>query len=248
MDELLQALSLPSSLQQLEDELEHLTALEAQQNGNPWLSIDRVTELFHAKYGMSPEHVAIAQGYGRDLRSLLKESGRFSIYGTPLPHEFYVALLQAVVFDYPQAQTSPKPDQTKQAWKANSRSPKRTKGKDAEEERVRCQTQSPSRQQDRLVLKISSLNDLELALIEIIRSLTVTHPNEVITLTRVSHSFSDRYQQPIRAVMRRVCPDMRLAELLQTVPGLEVQRVNDDWQVSLVHQNSYPNHHERCSR
>ncbi|HEY9625814.1 MAG TPA: hypothetical protein V6C84_00795 [Coleofasciculaceae cyanobacterium] len=247
MDELIQALSLPSSLQQLLEELEHLTALEAQQNGNPWLSIDRVAELFHAKYGMSPEQLAIAQGYGRDLRILLKESGRFSIYGTPLPHEFYVALIQAVVFDYPQAQTSPKSDKAKQAWKASSRSPRKAKGKDAEE-RVHCQTQSPSRQQDCLVPEISSVNDLELALIEIIRSLTATHPNEVIALTLLSYKFSDRHHQPIRAVMRRVCPDMRLAELLQTVPGLEVQRVNDDWQVNLVHQNNHPNHYERRSR
>ncbi|HEY9628454.1 MAG TPA: hypothetical protein V6C84_14225 [Coleofasciculaceae cyanobacterium] len=247
MGELLQALSLPSSLQQLLEELEHLTALEAQQNGNPWLSIDRVTELFNAKYGMSPEHLAIAQGYGRDLRSLLKESGRFSIYGTPLPHEFYVALIQAVVFDYPQAQTSSRPYQAKQAWKANSRSPRRAKGKDAEE-RVHCQTQAPSRQSDCSVPEISSVNDLERALIEIIQSLTVIHPNKVIALTPLSCKFSDRYQQPIRAVMRRVCPDMRLAELLQTVPGLEVHKVNDGWQVSLVHQNSHPNHHERCSR
>ena len=237
MDELLQALSLPSSLQQLLEELEHLTALEAQQNGNPWLSVDRVTELFNAKYGIPPEQLAIAQGYGRDLRSLLKESGRFAIYGTPLPHEFYVALIQAVVPDYPQAQTSPKSDQAKQAWKANSRSPRRAKGKDAEE-RVHCQTQSPSRQQDRLVSEISSVNDLERALIEIIQSLTATHPNKVIALTLLSYKFSDRHQQPIRAVMRRVCPDMRLAELLQTVPGLEVQRVDDDWQVSLVHSKS----------
>ncbi|HEY9626117.1 MAG TPA: hypothetical protein V6C84_02340 [Coleofasciculaceae cyanobacterium] len=89
MAESLQAPSLPSSLQQLEDELEHLIAFKAQQKGNPWLSIDRVTELFNAKYGMSPEQLAIAQGYGCGLRNLLKESGRFSIYGTPLPHEFY---------------------------------------------------------------------------------------------------------------------------------------------------------------
>jgi hypothetical protein len=111
-----------------------------------------------------------------------------------------------------------------------------------------CQTQSSSRQQLCLVPKISSVNDLELALIEIIQSLTATHPNEVVTLTRLSHRFSDRYQQPIRGVRRRVCPDMRLAELLQTVPGFEVQRVNEDWQVSLAHQKSHPNHHERCSR
>jgi hypothetical protein len=61
MAESLQALSLPLSLQQLEDELERLIAFEAQRNGNPWLSIDRVTELFSAKYGMSPEQLAIAQ-------------------------------------------------------------------------------------------------------------------------------------------------------------------------------------------
>ena len=247
MAESLQAPSLPSSLQQLEDELEHLIAFKAQQKGNPWLSIDRVTELFNAKYGMSPEQLAIAQGYGRGLRNLLKESGRFSIYGTQLPDEFYVALIQAVVFDYPQAQISPRLYQVKQSWEANRRLPRRVKGKDAED-RLPCQTQSSSSQQLCLVPKISSVNDLELALIEIIQSLTATHPNEVVALTRLSLKFSDRYQQPIRAVMRRVCPDMRLAELLQTVPDLEVQRVNDDWQVSLVHQNSHPNYLERRSR
>ena len=64
---------------------------------------------------------------------------------------------------------------------------------------------------------------------EIIKSLTVNHPKQFATVSMLSRKFSDYYGQPIRAMVRSVCPDISLIDLLQTIPNLHVQKVNNDW-------------------
>ncbi|GEM_PF-1528497 len=95
-----------SSLQQLFEKLETLIALESNGSGSPWVSVTRLSQLFRAKYGASLENVAKKQGYGNTLRSLFKGSKRFSIYGTPMPQEFYVALFETVTPVLHQPQTT----------------------------------------------------------------------------------------------------------------------------------------------
>jgi hypothetical protein len=91
-----------SSLQLLE-ELEYFIVIESGKNGNPWIHVTKLTEGFYKKYGVSLEEVAKIQGYSDGLRSIFTSSGRFSIYGTQIPQEFYVALFQVVVPNFHQS-------------------------------------------------------------------------------------------------------------------------------------------------
>ncbi|MBD3885565.1 hypothetical protein IFO70_27995 [Phormidium tenue FACHB-886] len=225
--------SLPLSLEQLLEELEHLISFESQHNGHPWLSINRLIEMFEAKYGVSLEYLVLVQGYSDGLRSLLKGSKRFSIYGTQLPQAFYIALFEAVVPGFHRVQTSPTRYKVKQPWEVDGRLLERL-DQMCDKRFPSCRSQDSSGDQPGLVSKINSVNDLELALIEIFKGLMANNPKKVVTVAQLSRQFGDYYHQPIRAVMRRVCPDMRLTELLQTVPVLDILKVDDDWQVSLV--------------
>ena len=70
-------------------------------------------------------------------------------------------------------------------------------------------------------------------MIEIINRLTVNHPNKNVTIAALSKKIHDDYKQPIRTVIRSVCPDMKLIELLQSIPSLDVQKVDNDWRITV---------------
>lgn len=84
-----------------------------------------------------------------------------------------------------------------------------------------------------LVVDIKSVTDLEIALIEIIKSLTANHPKIFVTIAVLSKRFRDYYKQPIRTVIRSMCPDLKLIELLQTIPSRPVQKVDNDWRITV---------------
>lgn len=221
-----------SSLQQLLEELENFIAQESGRKGNPWISMAQLSELFSQKYGVSPEEVAKVQGYSDSLRSLFISSGRFSIYATPTPQEFYVALFEAVVPKFYQSQATSIEYKIKRPGKIETNLLKTLKAEGAEE--------MPSPQAHRisearliLVPEIRSVNDLENALIEIIRSVTANDPKKKVTIAVMSKKFGDCYKQPIRTVIRSVCPSLKLIELLQTIPSLHVQKVDNDWQITV---------------
>jgi|GEM_PF-1217929 len=226
--------SLFSSLQQILDELENFIVLESSRNGNPWTKVAKLTELFYAEYGVSLEEVVRLQGYNDGLRSLFASSKRFSIYSTQIPQEFYIALFQAVMPSFHQFQkTSIKYRiRIKQPWKVDGRLLGTLKAEEAEEI-LPHQVQRISEYQPLLVPEIESVNDLETALVEIIGSLTANHLKKFITISVLSKKFCDCYKQPVRTVIRSVCPDMKLIELLQTIPGLQIQKVNNDWQIAI---------------
>ncbi|MEG5046971.1 hypothetical protein [Microcoleus sp. B4-C1] len=209
-------------------------AIESSRNGNPWISVARLTEIFYKKYGVSLEVVAKVQGYSYGLRSLLTTSGRFSIYGTPIPQEFYVALLQAVVpsFDKYQATSIKDGMKRKRPKKVDESLPTIVEAEGAEDISPR-QVQRISEYQRILILDIKSVNDLEIALIEIIKILMVNQPENFVTIAVLSKKFHDDYKQPIRTVIRSVCPDMKLIEILQTIPSLHVQKLDNDWQITV---------------
>ncbi len=219
MDEPNQNSSSFLSLQQLLEELESIIVFESERSSSPWIRVIRLTDLFYEKYEVSPEEVAKVQGCSDGLRGLLRSSRRFSIYDTQVPHEFYVALFQAIAPNF-QRFATPTYYRIKRPWKA-----------EGTEENVLYQAQKISEYQPNLVPEIRSVNDLEIALIEIVRSLIGNDPKKFVTIAVLSKKFCDYYKQPIRVVMRSVCPDMKLIELLQTVPSLHVQKVDNDWQV-----------------
>ncbi|PSB18015.1 hypothetical protein C7B65_16840 [Phormidesmis priestleyi ULC007] len=232
MDEPNQNSSSFLSLQQLLEELENFIVLESQRNGSPWIRVIRLTELFYEKYEVSPEEVAKVQGCSDGLRGFLRSSRRFSIYDTQVPQEFYVALLQAIVPDLQQSQAILIQYRIKRPWKVDGRLLTMLKAEGAEEN-VPCHAQKISEHQLNLVPEIESANDLEIALAEIIRSLTANNPKKFVTIAVLSKKFCDYYKQPIRVSMRSICPGIKLIELLQSVPSLHVQKVDNDWQVSV---------------
>jgi hypothetical protein len=206
-----QDLSSYSLLQQLLEDLENFVTIESNRNGNPWITVSKLSELFYGKYKVSLEEMVKVQGHNDSLRSLFISSRRFSIYGTPIPQEFYVALFQAAV-----------------------------PGSYHSQARAEGSEELPSRQAQRileyrpiLVPEIKSVNDLEIALMEIIKSLMVNHPKQFVTIAVLSRKFRDYYGQPIRPVMRGVCPDMKLIDLLQTILSIHVREVDSDWQITL---------------
>jgi hypothetical protein len=95
------------------------------------------------------------------------------------------------------------------------------------------QVQRISEYQPILVFDIKSVTDLESAFIEIIKSLTINHPKKIVTIALLSKKIHDYYKQPIRTVIRSVCPDLKLIELLQTIPSLHVQKVDNDWRITV---------------
>lgn len=224
----------PSSFSsvQLLEELEYLIVIESGKNGNPWIHVTDFAEVFYKKYGMSLEEVAKIKGYSDGLRSLLTSSGRFSIYGTPIPQEFYVALLQAVFPSFHQSQATSIKYRIKRPWKVDGNLLRMLQDEGAEEISPR-QLQRISEYQPILIVDIKSVTDLEIALIEIIKSLTANHPKKLVTVAVLSKKFHDYYKQPIRTVIRSVCPDMKLIELLQTIPSLRVQKVDNDWRITV---------------
>lgn len=199
MDEYSQGLSYSLSLQQLLEELENFIVLETQRNGRYWVGADRLINLFYEKYKVSPEEVLKAQRHSDGLKSFLKCSRRFLIYGTSIYQEFYVALAQEKVT----------------------------------EEIPKCQHPELPKYQPKLASEIRTSTDLKVALTEITKSLIIHNPKKSVTIAVLSKKFFDHYKQPIRVVVRNVCPEMKLSELLQTIPDLHIQRKDDSWQISI---------------
>jgi hypothetical protein len=207
MDESNPVSFLSLSPQQLLKELETFLALEFNKSGKYWISVTRLIELLSEKYELSLEEVEKAQDYSSILRKILASNRCFSIYGTPAPEEFYIAPLQIL---FPGFQ---KPGET---------------------EILPCQAQEISEYQPIILSEINSVNDLEKALLEIVKSLK-NDSKKAVTIALLSAKFKDYYQQPIRPILRSVCPDMSLIELLQTIPSIHVQQVNNDWQISVAY-------------
>ena len=233
MDKSNQKLSL--SLQQLLEELEDFIVLELERSGNSWISVTRFAKLFHNQHGISLEEAVKIQGYSDGLRNLVKNSGRFSIYSSPIPQQFYVALLQRIV---PRSQ---QPKVIKVNYKINR--PSKVDGllervrPESAEERLLCQNPPKSEHSSNTLTEIKTVNDLEIALIEIIKNLSENNPKNFVLITVLSRNFYDYYKQPIKAVVRNMCPSIKLIELLQAIPSLHVQKVNDVWQVTVEHHS-----------
>lgn len=79
-----------------------------------------------------------------------------------------------------------------------------------------------SAHQPTLPSRLSSIDDLELALTEILKRLTSGHPEKATTVTALSKTFYDDYRQPIHTVIRSLCPDMMLMDMLEMMSSLEV--------------------------
>ena len=210
---------------QLLSELENSIVIESQINGSPWVKATRLSELFYEKYGYSLEGEIKSKGYSNCLKTFIRRSSqRLSIYNTPNPQEFYVAFLNDIVPDIQQYQSTATSCQSQEAEVSED------VFNNFLSEKIGI---TNSESQPELLFEIKSVNDLEYVLIEIIKSLMATNPQKHVTIAVLSQRFYYYYRQPIRGIRRSLCPDMTLIELLQTIPGLHVEKVDDDWQITV---------------
>jgi hypothetical protein len=224
-----------SSLPQLWEALATLIASVTLGCQSPWLSITTVDRLFQAKYGVSLDAIAQTLVCSCDVRSLLQKSQRFAIYGTPNPHDFYIALLDETVPGGVGEPATVTQYRVKRPWKVDGRLTRMLQSEGAQELPSRWSQparwrRKRSKSQPMPANVIQSKADFEAALISITQ-LLVTSENPVRMAT-LCHKFC-AYYGPIRLVRRRFCPDIKLADYLQTILALDVQAVDGHWQITL---------------
>lgn len=204
----------PSVLKNLRQELETCMELETSESSSSWICTSRLTELFIERHGVSPEEVLRAQNYKGSLRDFLKGARRFAIYGTSSPQRFYVKPLQ-------ERESVPQGVPTSTICGTSCR------GQQSLPVPVlKSKADFSSR--------IRSIDELESALIELIRNSIASGPNHSVTLSALSKDFSTFYGQPIRPLLREVCPGWKLIDLLQASPRLCISEMNGCWQITLV--------------
>ena len=205
----------PSSLfsqQQLIEEVEKIIVLESDKTCKLWIHSSRLAELFVEKHKMSLEVVIRNQGHDTNIRRFLKSSKHFSIYGASAPQEFYLALFSSLDFIFMKERENKEKHIDQKSCELDSHLEAVSDDKSTKSQRFH-QAQNT----------IESLNDLEVVLAKIIQQLLTSTPKEDITIVDLSREFYAYYDRPIKGVMRSICPDMRLIEVLQSVPNLHNQ-------------------------
>jgi hypothetical protein len=86
-----QNLSKFSSKEDLLDAVDSLMDGEFGRTGSPWVSRQRLCALCLASYGVDLEAIADFRSFGKNLKSFLTNSQRFSFYQDPRPGEYYIA-------------------------------------------------------------------------------------------------------------------------------------------------------------
>ncbi len=216
------------SLQWLLDELEDLIAAESKKQANPWFSKDRLTELFYQQHGIIPED--IANQYGMSLKSaLINRSRRFSVYNATNPQLFYVALFDSL---FPPKSDIPLKDSL-QRDDVDTKPDIPIKDSPQGDDVDKNSWESLPEYRLNLPEEIISIDDFETYLIEIVVFLTQNNYNNFVCISELSQAFCNCYGQPIRSVVRTICPDMKLIELLQVIPTLDVGNIEDTWQITI---------------
>ena len=94
-----QNLSKFSSKDDLLNAVDYLIDVEFGRTGSPWVSRKRLCELCWDSYGIDLEAIADFRSFGKNLKSFLSASQRFSFYQDPRPAEYYIARRRIVFRD-----------------------------------------------------------------------------------------------------------------------------------------------------
>lgn len=218
------------SLSQLFNQLDIILAEQYQVSNTPWTHITRLKEILHERYGIILDFDIQNHGLSNDLKSLLKSSQRFAIYSTAISQEFYVARLRDTVPNHHQNHGKPIQYRIKRPWKVDQRLINMLENEGATRLSPRSSPNTLTHRSAHpltLPSRLVSIDDLELALTEILKHLTHNHPEKATTIAALSKIFYDHYRQPIRTAVRSLCPDMTLMDVLETMPNLEVLEDDD---------------------
>lgn len=221
------------SSQQLLEALEKLIDHESSQSNNPWISIDKLCHLFIDRHKVQLEDIVRTQGNGNNLRDYFRKNKCFAVYGTQIPQKFYVALLSKVIPNYDDSQKKPIQYVIKKPWKVDANLIKMLRSEGAKEVGLQANQQKIT-YQPLLIPTIKSIEDLNIVLMELIKSLTINSKENCFTIAALSKSFYSYYGQPLRSTMKIICPDKKLLNLLQNNSNLQTQIVNNSWQISLI--------------
>ncbi|VXD16335.1 hypothetical protein [Planktothrix paucivesiculata] len=226
-------------LQQLIQELEDLVQEETEGSNNPWITRSRLDQLFHQKYGSTLENLLHTHGY-YDLKVLLRKTNIFAIYETPIPHKFYIALLRKTVPGYRQSSSSNQSIfyTVKRPWKVERSTIKDLQNQGYSEKcakvSLKIQSSKPiSKKFNSTNKKIQSQDDFKFSLVEIVKYLLSNSPENYVKIDELNKIFYSNYGQYLREVRRNIFPDIKLIDILQTIPELKLEKIEDTWQITL---------------
>jgi hypothetical protein len=219
-------------LQQLIQELEDLVQEETEGSNNPWITRSRLDQLFDQKYGSSLENLLQAHGY-YDLKLLLRRTNIFAIYESPIPQQFYISLLRKTVSGSPKSSIGNQSMfyTVKRPWKVE-----RSMIKDLQDDGYSptprpIQTNLPDR--PKYPARIISQDDLKCTLVEMVRTLSRNKIENPVTIDELNKQFYKNYAQNLRDVRRKICPDLNLVDLLQTIPEIKLEKIQDTGRFTL---------------
>ena len=227
-----------SRLQQLIQELEDLVAEETEDSYSPWIKRSRLEQLFYQKNGFFIEN--ILQNHGCfDLKILLRKSHIFAIYESPIPKEFYIALLRKTVAGSKKSSIG---NQSlfytlKRPWKVE-----RSMIKELQDDGY-SPIPNPVHQLYPIQKKlpytpqypspIISQDDLRLTLVEMIKFLSGNQTGNPVTIDQLNQPFYKNYGQNLRDVRRKIFPDLKLVDLLKTNTEIKLEKIQDTWRITL---------------
>lgn len=83
--------------------------------------------------------------------------------------------------------------------------------------------------------KISSAQDLEDALVTLIKELTKNSPDSLVSLSILASKFSNKYGIAINKLLREFNNSKKFPKFLESCPSLDLQETSQGWQVGLLH-------------
>lgn len=227
-----------NQLTQLIEELEDLVAEETEDSYSPWIKRSRLEQLFHQKNGFSIENILQDHGYF-DLKILLRKSHVFSIYESPIPKEFYIALLRKTVAGSKKSSIGNQSMfyTVKRPWKVEKSMIKELQDDGYSPTPNPVHQLYPIPKNSPYVPKyppqIISQDDLKFTLVEIIKTLSRNKTENYVTIDELNQPFYKNYGQNLRDVRRKIFPDLNLLDLLKTIPEIKLEKIQDTWRITL---------------
>jgi len=183
---------------------------EQQKSSNAWLELSEIAQICKARYGLVVS------------RELFINNPAFRVYRTSNLSEMYITLAETMDALY--LSTIKFPNSITLESKSTSSKPAIAK---------------PKLQQQAIPLKplkrVSSINlceDLEQALLGILRDLGATLPHHFIEITTLTKHFYEVYGQPIKPVLNALIPGLKLIEFLQCSDLFALREVDGKWSVT----------------
>ncbi|SKB16124.1 hypothetical protein PL11201_80434 [Planktothrix sp. PCC 11201] len=226
-------------LQHLIQELEDLVEGETESSDHPWLTRTVLEQLFHQKYGSTLENILQDYGYF-DLKTFLRKSHIFAIYETPIPQNFYISLLRKTVPGYRQSSSSNQSMfyTVKRPWKVEKSTikdlPNQGYSKKSAKVSPKNKSSKPiSKKFNPTNKKIQSQDDLKFCLVEIVKYLLSNNRENYVKIDEINTIFYSNYGQNLREVRCNIFPDIKLIDILQTIPELKLEKIQNTWRITL---------------